>query len=68
MRMDAGLDTGDILQARETPIEPEEDAISLRHRLSEIGASLMLETLEDSSATLSRRFLRTTRWLPRRPF
>ena len=46
MRMDAGLDTGDILLARETPIEPEEDAISLGHRLSEIGAALMLETLE----------------------
>ena len=46
MRMDAGLDTGDILLARETPIEPEEDAISLARRLAEMGASLMLETLE----------------------
>ena len=46
MRMDAGLDTGDILLARETPIESEEDAISLGHRLAEMGASLMLETLD----------------------
>ena len=46
MRMDAGLDTGDILLARETPIDPEEDAISLARRLAEMGASLMLETLD----------------------
>ena len=46
MRMDAGLDTGDILLARETPIEPEEDAISMGHRLAEMGASLVLETLD----------------------
>ncbi len=46
MKMDAGLDTGDILLARETPIAPEEDAISLGRRLSEMGAPLMLETLE----------------------
>ena len=46
MRMDAGLDTGDILLARETPIKPGEDAISLARRMAEMGASLMRETLE----------------------
>jgi len=46
MKMDAGLDTGDILLARETTIGPEEDAILLGRRLSEMGALLMLETLE----------------------
>lgn len=46
MHMDAGLDTGGILLARETSIEAEEDAISLGRRLAEMGASLMGETLE----------------------
>lgn len=46
MKIDAGLDTGDILLARETPIGPEEDAVSLGARLADIGARLMVETLE----------------------
>ncbi len=46
MKIDAGLDTGDVLLARETPIGPEEDAISLGRRLAAMGAPLMVETLE----------------------
>lgn len=46
MRIDAGLDTGDILLKRETPIAPGEDAVSLGARLAEIGAPLVVETLE----------------------
>lgn len=45
MRIDAGLDTGDILLMRETAIGPEEDAIELGGRLSRMGAELLIETL-----------------------
>lgn len=45
IRIDAGLDTGDILLQRETPIGPEETAVELRQRLSRMGAELVLETL-----------------------
>lgn len=46
MKIDAGLDTGDILLVREASIGSDEDAVSLGRRLAEIGAPLMLETLE----------------------
>ena len=46
MRIDAGLDTGDILLAKETEIGPEETAIELNARLAGMGADLLLETLE----------------------
>ncbi|HKN73096.1 MAG TPA: methionyl-tRNA formyltransferase [Terriglobales bacterium] len=45
MRIDAGLDTGDILMQREIPIAPEDTAETLGPRLASIGASLMVETL-----------------------
>ena len=45
MRIDAGLDTGDILLMRETEIGPEETAIELGNRLSVMGAELLVETL-----------------------
>jgi len=45
MRIDAGLDTGDILLQRELPIEAEDTAITLSPKLAEIGADLMIETL-----------------------
>ena len=45
MRIDAGLDTGDILLRREWPIEPEETAPQLSARLAEAGAALAIETL-----------------------
>jgi len=46
IRIDAGLDTGDILLQRETEIGPEETAIELRERLAAMGAQLLVETLE----------------------
>ena len=46
MRMDAGLDTGDILLQRETEIGPEENSVELMGRLAEIGADLLAETVE----------------------
>jgi methionyl-tRNA formyltransferase len=45
MRIDAGLDTGDILMQREMPIGPEDTAETLGPRLASMGADLMVETL-----------------------
>jgi methionyl-tRNA formyltransferase len=45
MRMDAGLDTGDILLQREIEIGPEETTPELMERMSLIGADLLSETL-----------------------
>jgi len=44
-RMDAGMDTGDILVMRTTPIGPEETAGELFARLAPLGAEVILETL-----------------------
>jgi methionyl-tRNA formyltransferase len=46
MRIDAGLDTGDMLLKAETEIGPEENAIELGRRLALMGADLLVETLE----------------------
>jgi len=46
MRIDAGLDTGDMLLKAETPIGPEENAVELGRRLAPIGADLLVRTLE----------------------
>src|SRR5690349_17433809 len=45
MRIDAGLDTGDILLQKAIPIAPEDTAETLAPRLAAIGAELMVETL-----------------------
>ncbi len=45
MRIDAGMDTGDMLLQREIEIGPTETAPELVLRLSELGAPLMAETL-----------------------
>ena len=45
MRIDAGLDTGDMLLKWETPIGPEENAIELGQRMAQAGADLLVETL-----------------------
>ena len=47
MKMDAGLDTGDILLQEETEIGDNEDAIELMARLSFEGARLLSETLKN---------------------
>jgi methionyl-tRNA formyltransferase len=46
MRIDAGLDTGDMLLKSRAEIEPEETAIELGSRLAIIGADLLVQTLE----------------------
>ena len=47
MKMDSGLDTGDILYSRSTPILPEDTAATLHDRLASMGADLLLHTLEN---------------------
>jgi len=66
MRIDAGLDTGDILLQAEERIKPEDTALTLAPRLAQTGAELMITTLaglkngtitprpqDDSQATLA---------------
>jgi len=50
MRIDAGMDTGDILLQREFEIGAKETAPELSTRLSEAGAPLMAETLRGLAA------------------
>ena len=45
MRIDAGLDTGDMLLQREIPIAASDTAETLAPRMARIGADLMVETL-----------------------
>jgi len=45
MRIDAGLDTGDILLKREVEIRDDDSTETLSERLSVMGAELMVETL-----------------------
>ncbi|MGO8733089.1 MAG: methionyl-tRNA formyltransferase [Terriglobia bacterium] len=45
MKIDEGLDTGDILLEREIPIQAEDTTETLSERLSGMGADLMVETL-----------------------
>ena len=45
MQMNAGLDTGDMLLVKKTPIDPEETAEMLFDRLSALGAQALAEIL-----------------------
>src|ERR1700690_1722586 len=45
MKLDAGLDTGDILQQREVLISPNDTAETLAPTLAAVGAGLIVETL-----------------------
>jgi methionyl-tRNA formyltransferase len=45
MRIDAGLDTGDILLQREHPIAENDTAETMAPKLASLGADLMVETL-----------------------
>jgi methionyl-tRNA formyltransferase len=45
MKMNEGMDTGEMLLKKTTPINPEDDAATLAERLSSIGADLVIETL-----------------------
>src|SRR5215469_3472497 len=50
MRIDAGLDTGDMLLKAETEIGQDENAIELGKRLAVMGAGLLLETMAGLAA------------------
>jgi methionyl-tRNA formyltransferase len=45
MRLDEGLDTGDILLQREMPIAADDTAVTIAPRLAAMGADLLVETL-----------------------
>ncbi len=45
MKMAAGLDRGDVLSRRATPIGPDETAADLKDRLAAMGAELLVATL-----------------------
>ncbi|MBZ5607092.1 MAG: methionyl-tRNA formyltransferase [Acidobacteriia bacterium] len=50
IRIDAGLDTGDMLLKWETEIGPEEDAVELGVRMARAGSDLLVETLAGLAA------------------
>jgi len=45
MKMDVGLDTGDILTQERTPIAPSDNSQTLHDRLANIGAELLAHTI-----------------------
>jgi methionyl-tRNA formyltransferase len=47
MKMDAGLDTGEIISQTRTPILPEDNSQMLHDRLAQLGAELLVETIPD---------------------
>lgn len=49
MQMDKGLDTGDMLLKKTTPIHDDDTAQILHDRLADIGAQALLETLQQIS-------------------
>ena len=50
MRIDAGLDTGEMLLKQATAIGEEENSLELGSRLSQIGAQILVKTLADLEA------------------
>ncbi len=46
MLMDAGMDTGPMFQKAALPIEPDDDAATLAERMAQVGARLLVETLD----------------------
>lgn len=54
MQMDAGLDTGDMLLSKATPIKSDDNSESLTTRLTDLGQEALLEVLNQiESETLS---------------
>ena len=47
MKMDAGLDTGEIISQAHTPILPEDNSQTLHDRLAQLGAGLLVEKIPD---------------------
>jgi methionyl-tRNA formyltransferase len=47
MKMDAGLDTGEIISQRRIPILPEDNSQTLHDKLAQLGAELLVQTIPD---------------------
>jgi len=47
MKMDVGMDTGDILTQEATPIRADDNAETLHDRLAQLGAGLLVRTIPD---------------------
>ena len=47
MKVDEGLDTGDILSQKSMKINPQETAGSLSERMAKLGAQLLVDTIKD---------------------
>lgn len=47
MYMAKELDAGDMIRCVETPIDPEEDALTLTNRLAQLGAEALLQVVAD---------------------
>lgn len=73
-RMDAGLDTGEMLVREATPIRPDETAGELAKRLAALGAQVIVRTLDEldaltpipqehGAATLAPRLKKEDGWL-----
>jgi len=54
MQMEAGLDTGPILAQQRIPIDPGANSRQLHDRLAQLGAALMMATLEQAEAGMLR--------------
>ncbi len=76
MGMDMGLDTGPILAQRSIDIEPDDTTASLTPRLAEIGADLLIDSLDDliwdrlrpiaqddADATITRPMVKADGWI-----
>jgi methionyl-tRNA formyltransferase len=47
MLLDAGMDTGPMLRKGTIPIQPDDTGVTLSHKMSELGARVLLETMQD---------------------
>ncbi len=54
MRLDEGMDTGDIIARQAIPLSPQETAGSLHDKLAPLGAELLLATLKQIEAGTAR--------------
>lgn len=50
MKMNAGMDTGDIVACERTPIRPQDTAATLHDRLADLGGSLLARTIPGYAA------------------
>ena len=66
MKMDAGLDTGDMLYKQQVEIGPEDDRISLTDKICDAGKQALLHTLSHFPSSAVRLSGKTTASAPTR--